>query len=55
MNYKQKKKNIGRPKINWDSLSYDDYDLDQLDKVKKKQINKIKTLQKKLEKIDISI
>ena len=55
MNYKQKKKNIGRPKINWDSLSYDDYDLDQLDKVKKKQINKIKTLQKKLDKIDISI
>ena len=55
MNYKQKKKNIGRPKINWDSLSYDDYDLDQLDKVKKKQINKIKTLQKKIDKIDISI
>ena len=49
MNYKQKKKNIGRPKINWDSLSYDDYDLDQLDKVKKKQINKIKTLQKKID------
>ena len=55
MNYKQKKKNIGRPKINWDSLSYDDYDLDQLDKVKKKQINKIKTLQKKVDKIDIAI
>ena len=55
MNYKQKKKNIGRPKINWDSLSYDDYDLDQLDKVKKKQINKIKTLQKKIDKIDIAI
>ena len=55
MNYKQKKKNIGRPKINWDSLSYDDYDLDQLDKVKKKQTNKIKTLQKKIDKIDIAI
>ena len=55
MNYKQKKKNIGRPKINWDSLSYDDYDLDQLDKVKKKQINKIKTLQKKIDKIAIAI
>ena len=55
MNYKQKKKNIGRPKINWDSLSYDDYDFDQLDKVKKKQINKIKTLQKKIDKIDIAI
>ena len=55
MNYKQKKKNIGRPKINWDSLSYDDYDLDQLDKVKKKQINKIKTLQNKINKIDIAI
>tara|TARA_A100001037_G_scaffold156258_1_gene140878 strand:- start:308 stop:820 length:513 start_codon:yes stop_codon:yes gene_type:complete len=55
LNYKQKKKNIGRPKINWDSLSYDDYDLDQLDKVKKKQINKIKTLQKKIDKIDIAI
>ncbi len=36
-------------------LSYDDYDLDQLDKVKKKQINKIKTHQKKLDKIDIAI
>ena len=55
MNYKQKKKNKGRPKINWDSLSYDDYDLDQLDKVKKKQTNKIKTLQKKIDKIDIAI
>jgi len=36
-------------------LSYDDYDLDQLDKVKKKQINKIKTHQKKIDKIDIAI
>ena len=32
MNYKQTKKNKGRPKINWGMLSYDDYDLDQLDK-----------------------
>ena len=55
MNYKQKKKNIGRPKINWDSLSYDDYDFDQLDKIKNKQINKIKTFQKKIDKIDVEI
>tara|TARA_B100001250_G_scaffold240293_1_gene206515 strand:+ start:1330 stop:1842 length:513 start_codon:yes stop_codon:yes gene_type:complete len=55
LNYKQTKKNKGRPKINWGMLSYDDYDLDQLDKVKKKQINKIKTHQKKIDKIDIAI
>ena len=55
MNYNQKKKNIGRPKINWDSLSYDDYDFDQLDKIKNKQINKIKTFQKKIDKIDVEI
>ena len=47
-----KKKNKGRPKINWDLLSYDDFDLDRLDKVKKKQLNKIETLQRKLDKID---
>ena len=46
------KKNKGRPKINWDLLSYDDFDLDRLDKVKKKQLNKIETLQRKLDKID---
>jgi len=46
------KKNQGRPKINWDLLTYDDFDLDRLDKVKKKQLNKIETLQKKLDKID---
>ena len=51
----QKKKNIGRPKINWDSLSYDDYDFDQLDKIKNKKINKIKTFQKKIDKIDVEI
>tara|TARA_B100000530_G_scaffold196369_1_gene124882 strand:+ start:160 stop:672 length:513 start_codon:yes stop_codon:yes gene_type:complete len=55
MNYKQKKKNIGRPKIKWDSLSYDDYDFDQLDKIKNKQINKIKTLQNKIDKVDVEI
>ena len=55
MNYKQKKKNIGRPKINWDSLTYDDYDFDQLDKIKNKQINKIITLQKKIDKVDVEI
>ena len=38
---------MGRPKIKWDSLTYDDYDFDQLDKIKNKQINKIKSLQKK--------
>ena len=46
------KKKQGRPKINWDLLTYDDFDLDRLDKVKKKQLNKIETLQKKLDKID---
>ena len=46
---------MGRPKIKWDSLTYDDYDFDQLDKVKNKQINKIKSLQKKIDKIDIEI
>lgn len=46
---------MGRPKIKWDSLTYDDYDFDQLDKIKNKQINKIKSLQKKIDKIDIEI
>ena len=46
---------MGRPKIKWDSLTYDDYDFDQLDKIKNKQINKIKSLQKKIDKIDIVI
>ena len=46
---------MGRPKIKWDSLTYDDYDFDQLDKIKNKQINKIKSHQKKIDKIDIEI
>ena len=46
---------MGRPKIKWDSLTYDDYDFDQLDKIKNKQINKIKSLQEKIDKIDIEI
>ena len=46
---------MGRPKIKWDSLTYDDYDFDQLDKIKNKQINKIKSLQKKIDKIVIEI
>ena len=46
---------MGRPKIKWDSLTYDDYDFDKLDKIKNKQINKIKSLQKKIDKIDIEI
>ena len=46
---------MGRPKIKWDSLTYDDYDFDQLDKIKNKQINKIKSLQKKIDKISLVI
>ena len=45
---------MGRPKIKWDSLTYDDYDFDQLDKIKNKQINKIKSLQKKIDKVEIT-
>ena len=52
MVYKTKLNNKGRPKIDWDLQSYDDINLKNLDTAKKKQIQKIKALNKKIFNID---
>lgn len=52
MIHKTRKNIKGRPKINWDSPSYADTNLKNLDRVKSKQVDIIKSLNEKIFKID---